>query len=37
MTYAGVLTSAFAEYWSPEDGTGLGAVPQGWAAVAAAL
>jgi hypothetical protein len=37
MTFAGVLTSGFAEYWSPEDGTGLGAVPQGWAAVAAAL
>ena len=26
-----------AAYWNPEDGTGLGAVPQGWAAVAAAL
>ncbi len=37
MTYAGVLASGFAEYWNPEDGTGLGAVPQGWAAVAAAL
>ncbi|MDX6357479.1 MAG: hypothetical protein QOH37_533 [Nocardioidaceae bacterium] len=37
MTFAGVLESGFAEYWSPEDGTGLGAVPQGWAAVAAAL
>jgi hypothetical protein len=37
MTFAGVLTSGFAEYWSPEDGTGLGAVPQGWAAIAAAL
>jgi len=37
MTYAGVLASRFAEYWNPEDGTGLGAVPQGWAAVAAAL
>jgi Mannosylglycerate hydrolase MGH1-like glycoside hydrolase domain len=36
-TYAGVLASGFAEYWNPEDGTGLGAVPQGWAAVAAAL
>jgi Glycosyl hydrolase family 63 C-terminal domain len=37
MTLAGVLRSGFAEYWSPEDGTGLGAVPQGWAAIAAAL
>ena len=37
VTYAGVLASGFAEYWNPEDGTGLGAVPQGWAAVAAAL
>jgi hypothetical protein len=37
MSFAGVLTSGFAEYWNPEDGAGLGAVPQGWAAVAAAL
>ncbi len=37
MSYAGVLASGFAEYWNPEDGTGLGAVPQGWAAVVAAL
>ncbi|WP_202879358.1 MGH1-like glycoside hydrolase domain-containing protein [Nocardioides cynanchi] len=37
MTFEGVLASGFAEYWNPEDGTGLGAVPQGWAAVAAAL
>jgi hypothetical protein len=37
MTFDGVLASGFAEYWNPEDGTGLGAVPQGWAAVAAAL
>ena len=37
MAFAGVLASGFAEYWNPEDGTGLGAVPQGWAAVAAAL
>lgn len=37
LTCAGVLASGFAEYWNPEDGTGLGAVPQGWAAVAAAL
>ncbi len=37
MSFAGVLRSGFAEYWNPEDGAGLGAVPQGWAAVAAAL
>jgi hypothetical protein len=37
MSFAGVLESGFAEYWNPEDGVGLGAVPQGWAAVAAAL
>ena len=37
MTFAGVLTSGYAEYWNAEDGTGPGAVPQGWAAVAAAL
>jgi hypothetical protein len=37
MSFAGTLASGFAEYWSPEDGTGLGAIPQGWAAVAAAL
>ena len=30
MSFAGVLTSGFAEYWNPEDGVGLGAVPQGW-------
>ena len=29
--------SGFAEYWNPEDGAGLGAIPQGWAAVVAAL
>ena len=28
--------SGFAEYWNPETGAGLGAVPQGWAALAAA-
>ena len=36
-SHAGVLASGFAEYWNPEDGAGLGAVPQGWAAVVAAL
>lgn len=29
------LVSGFAEYWNPETGRGLGAVPQGWAALAA--
>jgi hypothetical protein len=37
MAVAGTLTSGFAEYWNPEDGTGLGAIPQGWAAVTVAL
>jgi hypothetical protein len=31
----GALTSGFAEYWNPETGRGLGAIPQGWAAIAA--
>ncbi|MBL7501528.1 hypothetical protein I6A84_37415 [Frankia sp. CNm7] len=30
------LVSGFAEYWNPETGAGLGASPQGWAALAAA-
>jgi hypothetical protein len=29
------LASGFSEYWDPETGRGLGAVPQGWAALAA--
>jgi len=37
MSMAGTLTSGFAEYWNPESGAGLGAIPQGWAAVSAAL
>ena len=36
-SYAGALASGFAEYWNPENGEGLGAIPQGWAAVVAAL
>jgi hypothetical protein len=28
-------TSNYAEYWNPESGIGLGAVPQGWAAIVA--
>jgi hypothetical protein len=37
LSFSGALASGFAEYWNAEDGAGLGAVPQGWAAVAAAL
>lgn len=37
MSVAGALQSGLAEYWNPEDGTGLGAVPQGWAAVTVAI
>ena len=33
----GALQSHFAEYWNPETGEGLGATPQTWTAVAAAL
>jgi len=36
-TKRSVLRSGFAEYWNPETGEGLGATPQTWAAVAAAL
>ncbi len=36
-TKRSVLRSGFAEYWNPETGDGLGAIPQTWAAVAAAL
>ncbi len=33
-TVAGSVGSGFAEYWDPEDGTGLGAVPQSWTGLA---
>jgi hypothetical protein len=33
-TSAGALTSGLAEYWDPDDGSGLGAVPQSWAGLA---
>jgi glycogen debranching enzyme len=36
-TKLGALRSSFAEYWNPESGEGRGAIPQTWAAVAAAL
>lgn len=31
---AGAVTSGLAEYWHPDEGTGLGAVPQSWAGLA---
>ena len=37
LTKHGCLRSGFAEYWNPETGRGLGARPQSWAAVAAAM
>jgi hypothetical protein len=37
MTRGGVVASNFAEYWNPDTGKGLGAVPQTWAAVVAAM
>jgi len=33
-TVAGALESGLAEYWDPEDGTGLGAIPQSWTGLA---
>ena len=36
-TKASCLRAGFAEYWNPETGRGLGARPQTWAAVAAAM
>src|SRR5206468_925070 len=33
-TRAGAHRSGLAEYWDPDDGTGLGAVPQSWAGLA---
>jgi glycogen debranching enzyme len=32
--HAGVVRSGFAEYWEPDTGEGLGAVPQSWATLA---
>ena len=34
---AGADRSGFAEYWHPDTGAGLGAVPQSWAALAAVV
>ncbi len=33
-TVAGAVASGLAEYWDPDDGTGLGAVPQSWSGLA---
>jgi Mannosylglycerate hydrolase MGH1-like glycoside hydrolase domain len=30
----GCVTSGYAEHWNPESGAGLGAIPQGWGALA---
>ena len=37
MLTRGALTSSWAEYWDANDGTGLGAAPQSWAALAAVV
>ena len=34
---AGARRSGLAEYWHPDTGAGLGAVPQSWAALAAVV
>ena len=36
-TVRGAMLSGFAEYWDPDDGTGGGAVPQSWTALAALM
>jgi hypothetical protein len=36
-TIAGAVASGFAEYWDPDTGAGLGAVPQSWTALAAVM
>lgn len=36
-TVRGAVRSGFAEYWDPGDGTGGGAVPQSWTALAALM
>ncbi len=37
MLVRGAVASGFAEYWDPDDGTGLGAAPQSWTALAAVV
>ncbi len=36
-THRGAVASGFAEYWHPDTGRGLGAVPQTWATIAVAM
>jgi len=36
-TVRGAMRSGFAEYWDPDDGTGCGAAPQSWTALAALM
>ena len=36
-TVRGAVRSGFAEYWDPDDGTGGGAIPQSWTALAALM
>jgi hypothetical protein len=37
MLVRGAVSSGWAEYWDADDGTGLGAAPQSWAALAAVV
>ena len=37
MLVRGAMASGWAEYWDADDGTGLGAAPQSWAALAAVV
>jgi hypothetical protein len=37
MLVRGATRSGWAEYWDPDDGTGLGAAPQSWATLAAVV
>jgi len=37
MLVGGAVTSQWSEYWDADDGTGLGAAPQSWAALAAVV
>jgi hypothetical protein len=37
LTARGATTSGWAEYWNPENGRGLGAVPQTWAGLVIAM
>ena len=36
-TVLGAVDSGYAEHWNPDDGTGLGAIPQSWTTLAALL